>query len=181
MHNVTIIWERVSGGILTPAETLHLGNIAASPGATEEIEMKVYYSAMGNQPRLINCGLYMTLYSLPYPEPHRSSAYQDWVEVRRWGDLVGLDTRVGLLINLDKQNDYPAAAWQICNSSQGSLVYNPIPVPRQAVKLASGEFHTVDRELPLGATAFFKIKIALPAGVGRTGYRYLGLALEYDT
>lgn len=178
--DITIFWEAVPGGVLDLSAPLGLGNIAVAPGETEAQEIKVYYSTAGSCRKLVNCGLYLAPYTLPYPAPQESSAYRDWVEVKRWGDLVGLASPVGFLVNMNKQDDYPDSDWVQLNSRFGFSSYTPLRLSRGGVRLAGGSYHDTDGELPLGAEAYFKVKVASPAGIGRAGYRYLALVLEYE-
>lgn len=177
---ITIFWELVGSGPLDLSVPLDLGSISSTPGETSEQELKVYYTTSGTCPKLTDCGLYLALYSLFYPNPQVSSAYQDWVETKRWGDLISLADKTGLLINMDKQNSYPSASWQPLSSSDGFSSYNTMELQKEAVQLSGGGYHDTDGELPLGANAFFKIKVSAPSGVSRTGNRYIGLVLDYE-
>lgn len=179
--DITIFWELVPDGTISPNTSLHLGDILIAPGVTTEKELKVYYSITGNYQKLTNCGIYLSPYTLPYPSPQTSSAHQDFMEVKRWGDLVGLNTPAGLLVNMNKSDGYPSADWKPINSQAGSSSYNRLILLKESIQLAGGGYHTVDGELPAGASAFFKIKVSVPAGVERVGYRYLSLVFEYES
>lgn len=178
---VTILWETVPGGLISPAEQIGLGDVEIPPGSTTPKEIKVYWSSAGSYSKLTGCGLYLALYSRPYPTPQEGSAYQDFIEVKRWGDLIGLTTQAGILINMNKAGGYPETDWRPLNSQAGCSPYNRLGLLKESVQLSGGGYHTIDGELPAGANAFFKIKVSVPAGVERVGNRFISLIFAYES
>lgn len=80
----------------------------------------------------------------------------------------------GFLIN--QQPGFPEWGWQACNSIQGSVPENAIPLHKNATTPTADD-HGV---LVLGSTMKIKVKISLPAIVDRIGIRQVSLYTVYS-
>ncbi len=79
----------------------------------------------------------------------------------------------GFLIN--QQPGFPDWGWQACNSLQGSLLENAIPLDKNACTPVADE----DGVLVLGTVMKIKVKIALPSIVDRLGQRQVSFFTVY--
>jgi len=176
---VTIFWELIGTGSIDPSSPIDLGNIASVPGETNLVELKTYFTTSGATLQLINCALFLSLYSFPYPNSLESNAFQDMVQLKAWGGLVGQASHTGVLVNMNKQNGYPVGSWLPLNATAGASAYTPLILAKEAIQLQGGGFSNTNGVLPLGAAAYFQLKVRAPVGADSLR-RYFSLVLNYD-
>lgn len=175
----TIFWEIVGSGAIDQSQPLSLGNISSSPGSTTAIELKVYFTTTGQTSKLINCGLFASVFTMFYNSVPGKSAMGDYQELKSWGDQVGQTNQCGLLVNMNKSGDYPDGSWLPFSSVSGISQFSPIVLAKEAVQLNGGGYHNTDGEIPSGATAYMKVKVASPIGAS-IGERFFSMVLDYE-